>query len=283
MANVDTIKRDLVRTIDAMKKNIEKFKKAKNETEKKKFAKIAYKLQDKKKKLEKALDAKISGLHSDAELELSENGVTENYFRQYIRDVIFEEIKKKKLTEVDIDMDKVFMRGKDQDEYRDEERVEKDVEKALKDLEKDIKSTDLKSKNQNEVALELTLAGIVLSIPQIIKIIGKFVNLLKKIPGLKFLSGDKIIALGDKMHGKLLGAITFALQKIGVADKKKAESFANILFHVVLAILLVAGGAAAINYASRGNIVGATLKGALDAVKAGEIRAFIVKSVEAIA
>ena len=51
------------------------------------------------------------------------------------------------------------------------------------------------------------------------------------------MSGDKIIALGDKMHGKLLGAITFALQKIGVADKKKAESFANILFHVVLAVV----------------------------------------------
>ena len=30
MASVDTIKRDLIKTIDAMKKNIEKFKKAKN-------------------------------------------------------------------------------------------------------------------------------------------------------------------------------------------------------------------------------------------------------------
>mgnify|MGYP003664950302 CR=1 FL=1 len=45
MASVDTIKRNLVKTIDAMKKNIEKFKKAKNDIEKKKYAKIAYKLQ----------------------------------------------------------------------------------------------------------------------------------------------------------------------------------------------------------------------------------------------
>ena len=72
MANIDSIKRDLVKTIDAMKKNIEKFKKAKNENEKNKYAKIAYKLQDDKKKLEKDLDVKITGLHADAELELKE-------------------------------------------------------------------------------------------------------------------------------------------------------------------------------------------------------------------
>ena len=84
------------------------------------------------------------------------------------------------------------------------------------------------------------------------------------------------------MHNKIIGAITFATQKMGVTDKTKAEQFANIIFHVILAILLVAGGAAAVKYASKGNVVGATMKGALDAVKAGEIRSFIVKSVETL-
>jgi hypothetical protein len=90
MANVDIIKRNLVKTIDAMKKNIEKFKKAKDDAEKKKYAKIAYKLQDKKKKLAKELDAKISGLHADAELELDEQTL-----RKQIRTIILSEIQKK--------------------------------------------------------------------------------------------------------------------------------------------------------------------------------------------
>ena len=75
--NVDTIKRRLVKTIDAMKKNIEKFKKAKDDKEKKKYAKIAYKLQDDKKKLEKSLDDAILGIHADAELEIEEGKVNE--------------------------------------------------------------------------------------------------------------------------------------------------------------------------------------------------------------
>ena len=85
--------------------NLEKYKAAKAKGDEKGIArhtKIAGDLGKKKRKATtdasaayKAYEDKISGLHSDAELELSEIGVTENYFRQYIRDVIFEEIKKK--------------------------------------------------------------------------------------------------------------------------------------------------------------------------------------------
>jgi UDP-glucose 6-dehydrogenase len=91
MAKVDTIKRDLVKTIDAMKKNIEKFKKAKNEREKKKYAKFAYKLQDKKKKLEKNLDDAIVGIHADAELEIDEQKL-----RKQLKAIILSELRKKK-------------------------------------------------------------------------------------------------------------------------------------------------------------------------------------------
>ena len=98
MAKVDKIQRDLIRTIDAMKKNIEKFKKAKDDAEKKKYAKIAYKLQDKKKKnatddankAYEAYDLAISGLHADAELELDEQTL-----RKQIRTIILSEIQKK--------------------------------------------------------------------------------------------------------------------------------------------------------------------------------------------
>lgn len=188
----------------------------------------------------------------------------------------------------DIDLSKVFMKGvgpggePNPDQLTDEpEKVEKEVEDALKDLEKDFKKADLEPKNVDE-ALGLTLAGVALSLPAIISLIGKFVNLLKKIPGLKSLSGDRLIAIGDKWHHKLMGGITYAIQALGIKDKVKAKKFANILFHIVIAILLVAGGAAAVNYATKGNIAGATLKGALNAVKSGEIRTFIVKSAETI-
>ena len=48
-------------------------------------------------------------------------------------------------------------------------------------------------------------------------------------------------------------------------------------------MLLIAGGTSMANYANKGNIAGATLKGALNAVKGGEIRAFILKAASEIA
>ena len=47
-------------------------------------------------------------------------------------------------------------------------------------------------------------------------------------------------------------------------------------------MLLFAGGAAAFKFASKGNIMGATLKTALNAIKTGEIRAFLISGAEAL-
>ena len=190
------------------------------------------------------------------------------------------------LKEADIDMNKVFMKGvgpggePNPDQLTDE--PENEVEDALKDLERDIKRTDLEPKKVNE-ALGLTLAGVALSMPAIIKLIGKFVNILKRVPGLKSLSGDKIIALGDKWHHRLINGVVIALKKVGVKDTIKAKKFANLIFHLIIAMLLFAGGAAAYKFATKGNVIGATLKTALNAIKTGEIRAFIISGAEAIA
>ncbi len=183
------------------------------------------------------------------------------------------------LTEADvfqdpnIDMDKVFMKGKDRNELTDEPTEE--VEDLFQDLEKDIKRTDLEPKKVDE-ALGLTLAGVALSMPEIIKLIGKLVNLVKKIPGFKRLSGDKLIEIGDKYHHKITNAFAFILKKAGVKDPIKAEKFGNILHHVVIALLLIAGGISFKNLAAAGSIKGATLKAVLNAIKAKELRAFIV-------
>tara|TARA_R110001592_G_scaffold7457_8_gene41822 strand:- start:193 stop:723 length:531 start_codon:yes stop_codon:yes gene_type:complete len=156
-----------------------------------------------------------------------------------------------------------------------------ELDDAFGNLEKDIKRTDIDAPETEAVGL--TLAGIALSLPEIVKLIGKFVNLLKKIPGLKKLSGDKLIALGDKYHHKITDAFTFIIKKAGVKDQAKAKKFANILHHIIIAMLLIAGGTSMANYANKGNIAGATLKGALNAVKTGEIRAFIIKAASELA
>jgi hypothetical protein len=149
------------------------------------------------------------------------------------------------------------------------------IEDALDDIGAEFKAIDLEPKNVKE-ALGLTLAGVALSMPEIIKLIGKFVNLLSKIPGLKSLSGEQLIAIGDKMHHKLLAGIEYALKKAGVQDTVKAKKFAGILLHVVIAMLLVAGGISLSELISKGSIKGATLKTALNAIKAKELRSFIL-------
>tara|TARA_R110000851_G_scaffold26437_4_gene74994 strand:+ start:1822 stop:2463 length:642 start_codon:yes stop_codon:yes gene_type:complete len=156
-----------------------------------------------------------------------------------------------------------------------------DMDGLFTDLEKDIKAVDLEPKKVDE-ALGLTLAGVALSMPEIIKLVGKFVNLISKIPGLKSLSGDKLVAIGDKYHHKITGAFEFVLKKAGVKDPAKAKKFANIIQHVVIAMLLVAGGIGMSGLVAKGNISTATLKGALNAVKAKELRTFILSSAASI-
>ena len=74
-AKVQKAQKDLVTTIDALKKNFPLYKAAKESGDEKKLKKhrdIALKLTKKKKDLEIALDNALSGLYQDAELELKE-------------------------------------------------------------------------------------------------------------------------------------------------------------------------------------------------------------------
>ena len=74
-AKVQKAQKDLVTTIDALKKNFPLYKSAKESGDEKKLKKhrdIALKLTKKKKDLEIALDKALGGLYQDAELELKE-------------------------------------------------------------------------------------------------------------------------------------------------------------------------------------------------------------------
>ena len=157
---------------------------------------------------------------------------------------------------------------------------DKEVEDVFKDIESDIKTSDLSSTKTE--AIGLTLAGVALSAPEIIKLLGKFVNFLKKIPGLKSLSGDKLIAIGDKYHHKIQNAFVTIMKKAGVKDDAAAKKYASVLHHVIIALLLVAGGVSMAGLVGKGSIKTATLKGALNAVKTKEITSFLTKAADAI-
>ncbi len=78
--SVDKIKKELVQTIDDLKKNFPLFKKAKESGDTKnyeKYKKIALDLTKKKKDLEKEMDKALGTLHADAELELKESKLNE--------------------------------------------------------------------------------------------------------------------------------------------------------------------------------------------------------------
>ena len=75
-AKVQKIQKDLVSTIDALKKNFPMYKAAKESGDEKKLKKhrdIALKLTKKKKDLEKKMDSALGGLYKDAELDLKES------------------------------------------------------------------------------------------------------------------------------------------------------------------------------------------------------------------
>jgi len=158
-----------------------------------------------------------------------------------------------------------------------EAEAEASIEDALKQVKTDLKKADIDNDTTDEAIGALTLAGVALSAGEIAKIIGKFINLISKIPGLKRLSGDKLIEKGEKFHHAIVKTIQNILILAGVKDKEKAHKFANGIHMLVVAALLSAGlGPMAAKF-DAGKYAGATLKAALNAVKTGELVPYMVK------
>ena len=165
----------------------------------------------------------------------------------------------------------------------DIETAAAEVEDEIGDLAKDLKSVDLESDDlQTEALGALTLAGVALSLGMIVKLVGKFINLLGKIPGLKFLSGERLVAIGEKYHHIIVGAIEKAIMKAGVKDKKKAHKVAELIHTLIVAALLLQGGSSALQYLAKGKLKMVGIKTALNAVKSGEIAEYIQKVIQTV-
>ena len=153
------------------------------------------------------------------------------------------------------------------------ENAEAELEDVFNDLEKDIQKLDLDAPETE--AIGLTLAGVALSFGEISRLLGKLVNLISKIPGFKKLSGDRLIAFGEKFHHKIIGAFEKVIRLAGVKDATKAHKAAEILHMVVVGLLLYKGVGEMAGKFAKGKVGMATMKSVLNAIKGNELGVFL--------
>jgi hypothetical protein len=82
--------------------------------------------------------------------------------------------------------------------------------------------------------------------------------------------------LADQLHHLYIRPIEAIVHKF-VKDPKKAHNIANAIFHVIVAIFLLASGITAVKALQAKNISLASLESALTAVKGGEVKEYISK------
>ena len=82
--------------------------------------------------------------------------------------------------------------------------------------------------------------------------------------------------LADKLHHLYVRPIEFVVSKF-VKDHNKAHNISNAVFHVIVAIFLIASGITAVKALQAKNISLASLESALAAVKGGEVKEYLAK------
>ena len=82
--------------------------------------------------------------------------------------------------------------------------------------------------------------------------------------------------LADQLHHLYIRPIEAIVGKF-VKDHNKAHNIANAIFHVIVAIFLIASGVTAVKALQAKNISLASLESALTAVKGGEVKEYLTK------
>ena len=150
------------------------------------------------------------------------------------------------------------------------------LDDVFDDLESDIKAQkDELSPQQNE-AVGFAIAGAVVSLPALLKLIGKAIaKIQSKIKG-EEVDTNTIIEVAEKLHNMLIGGVEKVLIHVfKMKDKKAAHRLAVIIFHAIVAGLLVASGATAFKALQKSNWTVGFLEGLLSAIKSGEMSAFL--------
>jgi len=141
------------------------------------------------------------------------------------------------------------------------------------------------SKEQKEGAL--TIASIALATPAILGLIARFgkaaTSIVKRVMGKKPTDqGDaekyfqQMSRVADELHHLYIKPLELVVKRF-VKDPIKAKKIANFVFHVIIAIMLLASGITAVKALQSKELSLATLETALTAVKGGEVKNYITK------
>jgi hypothetical protein len=141
------------------------------------------------------------------------------------------------------------------------------------------------SKTTNEGVI--TVASIAIALPAIMGLIAKFGkaagNTVNKALGKKPTDQDayqqwmmKLGNIADELHHLYMIPIEGTVKKF-IKDPKKAKNIANGIFHIIVAVFLIASGATAVKALQAKQVSLASLEGALSAIKGGELNTYIKK------
>lgn len=142
-----------------------------------------------------------------------------------------------------------------------------------------------KTEEQNEGLL--TVAGLAVAMPAILGIVSKFgkaaSGVINKIMGKKPTEKEqeenwfaKLGKIADDLHHLYQSPLEKVVAKF-IKDPEKSKKVAHFLFHVIVAVMLLASGVTAVKALKSKEISLATLETALASLKAGEIKSYISK------
>ena len=142
-----------------------------------------------------------------------------------------------------------------------------------------------KTKQQKEGIL--TVASIALATPAILGLIARFgkaaTNIINRTLGKKPTNQNdaekyfqQMSRIADELHNLYIKPLELVVKRF-VKDPIKAKKIANFIFHVIIAIMLLASGITAVKALQSKELSLATLETALTAVKGGEVKNYITK------
>jgi hypothetical protein len=172
-----------------------------------------------------------------------------------------------------------------------ESEEEKIVDQLKSSMDQILNSLEDKLEDESSKVNEglLTTASIAIALPAIMGLISKFGlkanQIIQKMLGKKPNDNNaynqwmsKLGHIADELHHLYMTPIKGLVSKF-VKDKNKANKIADIVFHLIVASFLVASGVTAVKALAAKNVQLTLLESALTAIKSGEIKNFILKSV----
>ena len=143
-----------------------------------------------------------------------------------------------------------------------------------------------KSKDQKE-SVVLTTASLLLELPAILGLIARLgkamSSIIKRTIGTASQNQNDVEKyfqqmgrIADELHHLYIKPIELIVRRF-VKDPTKASKVANAIFHVIVAIMMIASGVGAVKALKANSINMATLETALTAVKGGEVKTYLSK------